>query len=215
VRNLLPAISELSIISYTDKQGKIKYVNSNFISISGFSKEELVGSDHRIINSGFHGKAFWVGAWQTISKGNVWRNEVLNKGKSGNYYWVDTFIYPFKDDNGNIEGYFSIRNDITQRKQNEIELREKNELLEKIAWVQSHELRRPLTNILGLINLFETDSQNTDLAQLVLTNLKNAVQELDGKIHLIVGLTNQINSGKTHNIRTAIEDDESISQKSA
>jgi PAS domain S-box-containing protein len=88
-------------------------------------KTELVGSDHRIINSGYHPKGFWKNAWEAMKKGKVWRNEVLNKGKKGNLYWVDTFIYPFQDEEGTIVGYFSIRNDITERKNIEIECDER------------------------------------------------------------------------------------------
>ena len=190
--NLLSAITAASIVSYTGTDGRIKYVNENFVAISGYSKAELIGSDHRIINSGCHPKEFWKQAWLTIKNGDVWRNDVVNRGKHGNLYWVDTFIYPFQDDTGTIVGYFSIRNDITERKNNEIELRRKNELLRKIAWTQSHEFRRPVANIVGLLSLLEASNDDKPIIEEIMKNLKKAVGELDSKIHSIVALTDEI-----------------------
>lgn len=110
------AIDISSIISITDRKGSITYANDNFEKISGYSKEELIGKNHRIINSGYHDRSFWVNMWKTISKGKVWRNEVKNKAKNGSYYWVDTYIIPFLDEYGRIQQFLSVRNDITERK---------------------------------------------------------------------------------------------------
>jgi len=113
------AIYRSSIVSIADRRGDITFVNDNFVKISGYPREELIGQNHRIINSGYHHKSFWVDMWKTISNGEIWRKEVKNKAKDGSYYWVDTFVMPFLDSEGKVREYLSIRNDITERKRNE------------------------------------------------------------------------------------------------
>ena len=125
------AIYASSIVSVADRKGNITYVNENFEKISEYTKEELLGQNHRIINSGYHEKSFWINMWKTISKEKIWRGEVKNKTKHGNFYWVDTFIMPFLDETGRAKEYLSIRNDITQRKKAELELKQLNEDLEE------------------------------------------------------------------------------------
>lgn len=122
--NFLDAVLQSSIVSSTDRRGVITFVNENFERISRYSKEELIGKHHRIVNSRVHPRQFWKQAWSKIGRGKMWRGEVCNRAKDGSLYWVDTFIYPQFDESGRIEGYFSIRNDITQRKKQEDELLE-------------------------------------------------------------------------------------------
>jgi PAS domain S-box-containing protein len=116
LKDFQAAITNSSIVSRADVQGNITYVNQNFVDISGYSGDELVGHNHRIINSSYHPKTFWVDMWKTISSGKTWRAEVKNRAKDGSYYWVDTFVMPFLDEQGKVREYLSIRNDITQRK---------------------------------------------------------------------------------------------------
>jgi len=189
IKKIKDAISESSIFSCTDMSGTIIYVNDNFCRISGYSREELVGAKHSIVNSGYHDKAFWRAAWATVSRGKAWRAEVCNRTKDGRFYWVDTFIYPMLGDDGKPEGYFSVRNDITQRKEQELAIEYKNALLEKIAWIQSHEMRRPVSTILGLIQLLNADDpENGEIIRM----LHQSSQELDQKIKMIVRLTESI-----------------------
>jgi PAS domain S-box-containing protein len=131
--NFQNAIHRSSIVSIADSKGDITFVNENFIKISGYSYEELVGKNHRIINSGYHPRSFWMNMWKTISGGGVWRNRVKNRAKEGSYYWVDTFIMPFKDEEGKIYQYLSIRNDITSIKNAEEELLQKQLLLQQAS----------------------------------------------------------------------------------
>jgi PAS domain S-box-containing protein len=166
------AIDAHAIVAMTDTQGKITYVNDKFCEISKFAREELIGQDHRIVNSGFHSKDFIRGIWQTIRQGRVWQGEIKNKAKDGSFYWVDTTIVPRLGDDGKPVQYIAIRADMTERQRLDQKLQQTNLELEYATSVaekanrakseflssMSHELRSPLNAILGFTQLLESGS---------------------------------------------------------
>jgi len=110
------ALDQHSIVSIADRNGKIIYSNDKFTEISQYSRDELLGKDHRILNSGYHPRDFFKQMWETIEKGQVWHGEVKNKRKDGSYYWVDSTIVPLMGDDEKPSRYISIRTDISALK---------------------------------------------------------------------------------------------------
>ncbi|KZE47781.1 PAS domain S-box protein [Brevibacillus parabrevis] len=127
------ALDQSTILAITDHRGIILRANEQFCRISKYSRSELIGQDHRLLNSGHHPKSFFKQMWKCIGAGQVWRGEICNRAKDGSLYWVDTTIVPFVDTKGKIYQYVSIRNDITARKHMEEEVRRSEELYRLIA----------------------------------------------------------------------------------
>ncbi|EJL20149.1 bifunctional diguanylate cyclase/phosphodiesterase [Brevibacillus sp. BC25] len=139
------ALDQSTILAITDHKGIILRANEQFCLISKYERSELIGNDHRILNSGFHPKGFFTEMWSCIRSGQVWRGEIRNRAKDGSYYWVDTTIVPFKNQAGEIYQYLSIRSDITARKQMEDELKRSEEKYRIIA--------ENTSDIISIINL--------------------------------------------------------------
>jgi PAS domain S-box-containing protein len=154
LHNIRHALDHSAIVAITDRAGLIVHVNDKFCEISRYSREELIGKNHRLINSGYHSPEFFEAMWKLISSGTIWEGEIRNRAKDGSYYWVNTTIVPFLDEKGEPYQYVSIRYEITQRKVAEDQLRiyadrleRSNQELQDFASIAAHDLQEPLRKI--------------------------------------------------------------------
>lgn len=154
------ALDQHAIVAITNVQGTITYANDKFLQISGYERDELLGQNHRLLNSGHHSTEFFKQMYKTIAHGDTWHGEICNQDKNGDIYWVDTTIVPFKGDDGKPESYIAIRADITQRKYAEQAILGAKELAEEAAKTKSeflasmsHEIRTPMNGVLGMLGL--------------------------------------------------------------
>jgi PAS domain S-box-containing protein len=134
---LRSALDEHTLLSVTDRAGRILDVNTGFCTISGYARDELVGKTHRILNSGHHPSSFWKEMWETILSGQVWRDEVCNRAKDGSLYWVSSTNIPQFDEIGEVNGFVSLRVDITDQKQSRKALGRTRQLLNQTGRIAS------------------------------------------------------------------------------
>jgi len=174
------ALDQAAIVAITDRHGTITHVNDKFCEISGYSREELIGRDHRVVNSKYHPKEFIQNLWRTIARGQIWRGEIRNRAKDGHHYWVDTTIVPFVDEVGHPWQYMAIRYDITARKQAEAQLREQEALtqLGQLAAVVAHEVRNPLAGIRASMQVLEAGLSPSAHEREVIRSIIRRIDEL-------------------------------------
>lgn len=197
------SLDESAIVAITSENGMIKQVNDNFCKVSKYTKAELIGQDHRIINSGYHPKAFFRDLWITIANGKVWKGEVNNKAKDGSFFWLDTTIVPFLNEAGKPYQYIAIYSEITQRKQAEEQLLRINKELEAFTYSVSHDLRAPLRGIIGFTSILEEDytSQLDDEAKRITAIIKNNASRME---YLIDDLLSFSRLGRQDIVKTGI-----------
>ena len=175
------ALDQHAIVAITDVQGNITFINDKFTEISGYSRKELIGSNHRMLNSGFHNKEFFHNMYRTIANGKVWNSEICNKAKDGRIYWVDTTIVPFKGKDGKPKSYIAIRADITERKQAELDLLKAKEDAEEATRLKSdflanmsHEIRTPMNGVIGMTGLLLDTSLTSKQRDYAKSTMKSA-----------------------------------------
>lgn len=168
-------------IEITDLNGKIEYVNPQFLKSTGFSYDEVIGANPNILKSGYTKKETYKAMWQAIKSGTNWHGEFLNKKKNGHLFWEEVIITPIKNEDGEIINFLGIKNDISNKKKTDEKLR-------KIVWNQSHQVRGPLTDILGILNILKMDITGDEKITLM-EQLETAAKQLDQVIHKVIDET--------------------------
>lgn len=189
------ALDQSTIVAITDQRGIISYVNDEFCRISKYSREELLGQDHRIINSRYHPEEFIRTLWTTIAAGGVWKGEIRNRAKDGSIYWVDTTIVPFLDSEGKPYQYVAVRHDITQRKRAEEEILRQAAELQRAAQLSfvgelaaglAHEIKNPLAGIQGAVDILIRRRDKNDPEREALEGMKHEVQRIDQTVRALL-----------------------------
>jgi PAS domain S-box-containing protein len=189
------ALDQSTIVAITDQRGIINYVNDEFCRIAKFSRGDLLGQDHRIINSGFHPKDFIRELWTTIASGKVWKGELKNRASDGTIYWVDTTIVPFLNSDGKPYQYVAIRHDITQLKLAEDQIRRQAAELQRAAQLSligelaaglAHEIKNPLAGIQGGVDILIRRRDKNDPEREALEGMRHEVQRIDNTVRALL-----------------------------
>ena len=183
------ALNQHAIVSIAGMDGSIQYVNDKMCEISGYSREELIGQDHRVLSARHHPGEFWRQFWQTIRSGRVWHGEICSRNKLGATYWVDATIVPFRDPAGRVTRYVAIRTDITDRKRQAAALEQAKKEADaanisksEFLAVMSHEIRTPMNAVLGfadLLNETRLDRQQREFISTIQSSGKGLLDLID------------------------------------
>ncbi len=199
-----------SIVVITDVHGTIEYVNSSFVAVTGYTKEEALGRNPRILKSSQTSEGIYRSLWETISKGEVWRGEFLNRKKNGELYWESGSISPVRNAKGQVTHYLAVKQDITQRKKADQQLREqnislanKNRELDEFTYVASHDLQEPLRKLVSFSTLLKTDIGG-DLPEKAATDIKFITDSAKRMEALVQDLLQLSRSGRSDMKRESI-----------
>lgn len=196
------ALDESSIVLITDPKGMITYANEYCVAVTQFSLDEILNKDLSILDSDYHDASFFTDMWSTIQSGAIWKGEIRNKNKSGQFFWVDCTIVPFLDKVGKPYQYISIQRDITLTKNAEIELNksfslvnEQNKRLLNFSYIVSHNLRSHTSNIISILNFLEKEDSAAEKEELM-QHLKKVSRSLNDtlfNLNEVVSIRNNIN----------------------
>ena len=167
------------ISSITDLEGFIIYANPSFCEISQYSSTELIGKTHKIMSANHHSADFFKGMWDTISAGEEWKGELKNKAKDGKEFWLNTTIIPIKNSEGAVQQYISINSNITEQKNASAKKTKNFNDLEILLHMISHEVRKPITNLLGITNMYSKIPPDPQETVILLNYIKQNSLELD------------------------------------
>ena len=178
------ALEKSAIVAITDTRGTITFVNDKFCEISKYAREDLLGQDHRILNSSYHAKEFIRTLWTTIANGHIWRGEIRNRAKDGSLYWVDTTIVPFLNEAGKPYQYMAIRYEITNRKESEQRFQEQAALarLGEMAAVVAHEVKNPIAGIRGALQVISSRMPPEQRDRAVMGDIITRLDGLNGVV---------------------------------
>ena len=189
------ALDQSTIVAITDQRGIINYVNDEFCRISKYSRDELLGQDHRIINSGYHPQEFIRDLWTTIAAGKVWKGDLKNRAKDGSIYWVDTTIVPFLNAEGKPYQYVAIRHEITELKVAEEKILQQAAELKRAAALSfvgelaaglAHEIKNPLAGIQGTVDILIRRRDASDPETEALQAIRHEVERIDGTVRALL-----------------------------
>ncbi len=228
-------IDKSLILSMTDVKGKIVYVNDNFCKISGYSASEILGKDHRILNSGFHEKVFFKDMWDTLKSGEVFSAEICNRKKNGDIYWVQSILAPLFSADGKTLGYASVRYDVTEKRKLKIELSERqreNKLLQNAMMANigqmsaglSHQFSTPISVLNTSVDLLEDEIQSvikdtpTGDISVFISNIRDTLEEMTGLMTFIkqlsrIGAKDELDTDDIANLKEVIEHSIMISKQ--
>ncbi|WDE13794.1 response regulator [Thalassomonas haliotis] len=194
-------LDQHAIVAVTDLDGNISYVNDKFVEISGYTSDELLGKNHRLLSSDEHDQAFWQQMYRTVNAGEVWHSEVCNRAKDGHLYWVEATIATFTSDTGNPRAYVAIHTDISERKRYEAELEQArlqaetaNRAKSDFLASMSHEIRTPMNGVLGMLGLLANSPLTTEQQHRVMV-AENSAKALLSLINDILDFS-KIEAGK-------------------
>ncbi|MBK6636896.1 MAG: response regulator [Rhodocyclaceae bacterium] len=191
VTDIRTALDAHAIVGITDIKGDITYANDKFCEVSQYSRAELLGQNHRLLNSGEHPPEFFADMWHAIATGHTWKGEIRNRAKGGHFYWVDTTVAPILGDDGLPAQYIAIRYEITEKKQHAESLLSAKEAAEAASRAKSdflatmsHEIRTPMNGILGMLKLLE----HTELS----AQQHDYTEKAEGATKALLGIINDI-----------------------